>query len=367
MRRRDFISRIVGSAALWPLAARAQQPASDEARRCAHAIRGGRCGRSGSPRGISQGPAANGLDPRTKCPHRHIAGATASPTPCAICGRMVALTPDVILASPALTLAPLLHNPHVPIVFAGHRSGCRWLRRELARPGGNATGFTSSNTASAENGWNCSRRSRPRMTRAAVLRDPRIAAGIGQFGAVQAWRHRSAWRWPPSTCATPATSSAPSRRSRGSPNGGLVVFGSPGATIHRDLIITLAARHRLPAVYSARYFVAAGGLISYGPDSSTSTAARRLRRPHPQGREARRPSGAVTDQVRTGDQPEDRQGARPRNSADIARPRRRGDRISQRRYCICSRPLLARSGPSAMSAIRSLSGVKRTCAGQSRL
>ena len=123
---------------------------------------------------------------------------------------------------------------------------------------------------------------------------------------------------------------------RGS-NGGLIVTASALAIVHRDLIITLAARHRLPAVYSYRFFVTGGGLISYGPDIDRPVPARgRLRRSHPQGREAGRPAGAGADQVRVGDQPQDREGARPRCAADAARPRRRGDRVGCNLLrCIC--------------------------------
>ena len=126
-----------------------------------------------------------------------------------------------------------------------------------------------------------------------------------------------------------------------SSNGGLIVTASALAIVHRDLIITLAARHKLPAVYSDRFFV-----TSRRPDLLWARLRRpvpargRLCRSHPQGREAGRPAGAGADQVRTGDQPQDRQGARPHRSAVAARPRRRGDRIN-----------------GAMSAI----GTKRTC------
>ena len=97
----------------------------------------------------------------------------------------------------------------------------------------------------------------------------------------------------------------------GSPSGGLIVTSTGLTIINRDLISSLAARHRLPAVYSFRYFVTGGGLISYGPDPVDAVpASGRLRRSHPQGREAGRPAGAGADQVRAGDQSQDRQGAR---------------------------------------------------------
>ena len=99
--------------------------------------------------------------------------------------------------------------------------------------------------------------------------------------------------------------------------------------VHRDLIITLAARHELPAVYPFRYFVAAGGLISYGPDSIDQyrRAAGYVDRILKGEKPADLPVQAPT-KYRAGDQPQDRQGARPRNPADAARPRRRGDRMS---------------------------------------
>jgi hypothetical protein len=96
---------------------------------------------------------------------------------------------------------------------------------------------------------------------------------------------------------------------------------------HRDLIITLAARHKLPAVYYERFLVAAGGLISYGPDFFDQyRLSRRLRRSHPQGRETRRHAGADANQNQADNQSQDRKGARPRRATDAARPRRRGDR-----------------------------------------
>ena len=94
-------------------------------------------------------------------------------------------------------------------------------------------------------------------------------------------------------CATRPRSSAPSTAFARAPNGGLIVTASATAHVHRDLIVALAARHKLPAIYYDRFFVAGGGLISYGPDVCRSVPARsRLRRPHPQRREAGRPAGA---------------------------------------------------------------------------
>jgi len=106
----------------------------------------------------------------------------------------------------------------------------------------------------------------PRVTRVAVFRDTSIAAGPGQFGTVQALAPSLGVELRPIDVRDAgAIERAIAAFAQGS-NGGLIVFGSPGATIHRDLIIALAAKHRLPAVYSSRYFAASGGLISYGPD-----------------------------------------------------------------------------------------------------
>jgi hypothetical protein len=114
-----------------------------------------------------------------------------------------------------------------------------------------------------------------------------------------------------------------------SPNGGLIVLAGAPTLAHRELIITLAAKDRLPAVYSDRLFVGGGGLLSYDPDRidqyrrAAGYVDRILR-----GRQARRPAGAGADEIRAGNQHENRQGARPRRPAHAARPRRRGDRVT---------------------------------------
>ena len=104
------------------------------------------------------------------------------------------------------------------------------------------------------------------MTRAAVLRDPAIPAGIGQFGAIQAVAPSLGMEVSPVNVRDAAEIERAIAAFARSSNGGLIVTASALAIVHRDLIVTLAARHKLPAVYFERYFVAAGGLISYGPD-----------------------------------------------------------------------------------------------------
>jgi putative ABC transport system substrate-binding protein len=182
---------------------------------------------------------------------------------------LVALAPDVIVAgSGTSTVGPLLQTTRtVPIVFAVviDPVGAGFVD-SLARPGGNATGFTVFEYGMTGKWVELLKQIAPPVTRAAVLRDPTIASGIGQFAAVQA--------------VAPSLGvelSAVDVRDAGeieravtafarSSNGGLIVTGSPAAIRHRDLIIALAARLRLPAVYSYRFFVTGGGLLSYGPD-----------------------------------------------------------------------------------------------------
>ena len=182
---------------------------------------------------------------------------------------LAALAPDVILAGTGTaTVAPLLQATRtVPIVFAVviDPVGAGFVET-LARPGGNATGFTIFEYNMSGKWLELLKAIASDVRRAAVLRDPTIASGIGQFAAVQA--------------AAPSLGmelSAVDVRDAGeieravisftrSPNGGLIGTASALATRHRDLLIALAARLRLPAVYPNRYFVTGGGLISYGPD-----------------------------------------------------------------------------------------------------
>src|SRR5215468_11030991 len=182
---------------------------------------------------------------------------------------LVALAPNVILANSSAVLAALLQATRtVPIVFTAVADpvGAGYVD-SLARPGGNATGFIVYEYSIAAKWLELLKEIAPHVTRAAVLRDSAIAAGPGQFGVIQA--------------AAPSLGvdlrvadvrdageieRAITAFAQGS-NGGMIVTGSPAAIFHRDLLIALAARHRLPAVYGARLFAVAGGLISYGADA----------------------------------------------------------------------------------------------------
>jgi putative tryptophan/tyrosine transport system substrate-binding protein len=230
---------------------------------------------------------------------------------------LVALSPDVILASASAAMGALQQMTRtVPVVFVNivDPVGAGFVE-SLARPGGNATGFVIFEYALAAKWLELLKEIAPSVTRAAILRDPTIAAGIGQYAVIQA----AAPAFGVELRAVGVEDAGESERAitafARSSNSGLIVTGSPLATVHRDLIIALAARHRLPAVYPFRYFAASSGLISYGPKYNRPVPARgRLHRSHPQGREASRPSGASTDQVRACDQPQDREGAWPHSA-----------------------------------------------------
>jgi putative tryptophan/tyrosine transport system substrate-binding protein len=138
----------------------------------------------------------------------------------------------------------------------------------LARPGGNITGFTPYEYGIGAKWLEVLKQVAPSVTRAAVLRDPAITAGIGLWGAIQSVSPSFGVELRPVDVRDAGEIERAVSSFARSPNGGLILTGSALAIVHRDLIIALAARHRLPAVYYERYFAAAGGLISYGSDSA---------------------------------------------------------------------------------------------------
>ena len=137
----------------------------------------------------------------------------------------------------------------------------------LARPGGNITGFTSYEYGLGAKWLEVLKQTAPNVTRVAVIRDPAITAGIGLWGAILSVSPSFGVELRPVDVRDAGEIERVLTAFASSPNGGLIVTGSALAVMHRDLIIALAARHRLPAVYYDRYFVAAGGLISYGSNS----------------------------------------------------------------------------------------------------
>jgi len=180
---------------------------------------------------------------------------------------LAGLSPEVILANGSAAVAPLLQATRaVPIVFVvvPDPVGAGFVE-SLARPGGNATGFTPFEYGIGVKWLELLKQIAPRVTRAAVLRDASLTSGTGQFAAIQAVAPSLG------TEASPIGVSDAGEIERAvtafaRSNGGLIVTGSALTAVHRDLIVTLAARHKLPAVYNGRFCVTGGGLISYGAD-----------------------------------------------------------------------------------------------------
>ena len=180
---------------------------------------------------------------------------------------MVALAPDVILAHGNSTVGPLLEATRtVPIVFpvAADPVGAG-LVASLARPGGNVTGFMNFEWNMGGKWLELLKQIAPGVTRAAVLRDPAVGSGASQFAVIQAMAPLVRVEVTPVNMGDAGEIERAVAAFARSPNGGLIVTAGAAAVLHRDLIVTLAARYKLPAVYFERFLVAAGGLISYGP------------------------------------------------------------------------------------------------------
>jgi putative tryptophan/tyrosine transport system substrate-binding protein len=182
---------------------------------------------------------------------------------------LAASAPDVLVAGTgSVTVEPLLAATRsVPIVFVVviDPVGAGFVT-SLARPGGNATGFTMFEYGQSGKWLELLKEIAPRVTRAAVLRDPTVASGIGQFAAVQAVAPSLGIELSPIDVRDAGEIDRSVTAFAQSSNDGLIVTASALATRHRNLIIMLAAQHRLPAIYASRYFATDGGLISYGPD-----------------------------------------------------------------------------------------------------
>ena len=268
MKRREFITLLGGAAAAWPLAARAQQP--ERMRRIGVLLPGAADDAEFQTRlaAFHQGLALLGwtigrnvrIDTRWATTdaaeiRRHAA-------------ELAALAPDVILAPAATTVGPLLQATRtVPVVFPSivDPVGAGFVD-SLARPGGNATGFMNFEYSIGGKWLELLKEIAPGVTRVAILRYAATPSGVGQFGIIQSVAPSLRVEVTPVNMRdAPEIESAVAAFVR-APNGGLIVTASPLAQRHRDLIVTLAARHKLPAVYFDRVFAAAGGLISYGPD-----------------------------------------------------------------------------------------------------
>jgi putative tryptophan/tyrosine transport system substrate-binding protein len=181
---------------------------------------------------------------------------------------LVALAPEVILATGASPLGPLMQATRtVPIVFAivPDPVGAGFVD-SLSRPGGNTTGFMQAEYNLSGKWLELLKQIAPGVTRAAVLRDPAITAGIGQFAIIQSVAPAVGVEVSPVNVRDAAEIERAVTAFARTPNSGLILTASALSVVHRDLIVTLAARHKLPAVYYRRLFVIGGGLISYGAD-----------------------------------------------------------------------------------------------------
>jgi putative ABC transport system substrate-binding protein len=267
MRRRDFIKVFAGSVA-WPLAASAQQ--GERVRRVGAVFPFSENDPQSMARlaalrqGLQQLGWTDGYNLRIET--RWFTGNPDDNRRNAV--ELVALAPDLIFASGSATLGPLLQATRsIPIVFAvvPDPVGVGFVD-SLARPGGNATGFTTFESSIGVKWLEVLKQIIPGLTRVAVIRDPSIAAGIGQWGAIQGAAPSFGVELNPINVGDAGGIKRAIEAFARFSSGGLIVTGSGLALVHRDLIITLAAQHKLPAIYFERYFVAAGGLISYGPD-----------------------------------------------------------------------------------------------------
>jgi len=268
MRRREFITLLGSAAAAWPSAARAQQ--REQMRRIGVLVPSNAADADYQARhgAFLQELQRLGwtIGHNVQVDYRYGAGDVARIR--AMAEELVALAPDVIVASGTSTVGPLMQVTRtVPIVFpvASDPVGAGFVEN-LARPGGNATGFMTFEFSVAGKWLELLKQIAPSVTRVAVLRDFTNSSEVGQLGVLHAAASALSMEITPlnmrDALEVERTVAAFSRTS----NGGLIVTAGALAFVHRELIVGLAARHHLPAVYPFRYHVVAGGLLSYGPN-----------------------------------------------------------------------------------------------------
>ena len=270
MRRREFITLLGGAAAAWPVVARGQQgervrcvgilqnfPENDPVASVLNATFLKELRQSGWAVGNNIRIETRWAGNRSDDIRRHVA-------------ELVALMPDVILANGTSTLGPLLQvSRTIPIVFVQVTDpvGSGYVE-SLAKPGGNATGFSTREYGVSGKWLEVLKQIAPSVTRAGVIRNPAVRSGSGQFGAIQAVAPYLRMEVTPIDVRDPAEMERTVAAFANSPNGGLIITANGAAVVHRSLIIAMAARHKLPTVYWQRHFVEAGGLISYGDDGT---------------------------------------------------------------------------------------------------
>jgi putative tryptophan/tyrosine transport system substrate-binding protein len=273
MRRREFITLLGSATAAWPFTAHADQPIENIRR--IGVLFGGLSEDDSETKArinaLREALAALGwiegqnirIDVRWSGGHLDDVRKSAAD--------LIALTPDAILAESSGSIGPILESTRtIPIVFVNSVDpvGSGFVT-SLAHPGGNATGFMQFEYRIAGKWLELLMAVAPKISQVAVIRDPRTAPGIGQFAAIQALAPNGMGLFPVN-----AVSAEEIERGIGSfarvPNGGLIVT-SGGTAFHREIIVSLAARHRLPAIYPFRYYAIVGGLITYGPSSTDPT------------------------------------------------------------------------------------------------
>jgi putative tryptophan/tyrosine transport system substrate-binding protein len=267
LKRREFIKLLGGAAASWPLAARAQQ--RERMRRIGVLMN------STADDAVSQDRLAafvQGLQELGWTVGRNLQfdyrwGAGNAERYRTFAAELVALAPDILVTLGAPAVEALQRATRtVPIVFASVTDPVGGgLVASLARPGGNTTGFTLSEYGLSGKWVELLKEIAPRVKRTAVLRDP-VAVGIGQFAAMQAVAPSLQVELSPVDVRDAGEIERAVTVFAERPNGALIVTASAYTTIHRELIIALARRHQLPAVYPYRYYITSGGLLSYGPD-----------------------------------------------------------------------------------------------------
>jgi putative tryptophan/tyrosine transport system substrate-binding protein len=266
MERREFIAGL-GSAAAWPVAVGAQQPAM---RRIGVVMN---LAADDAEVQARLAPFLQGLQELGWTVGRNVRidyrwGGGDPDRIGKFAAELVALAPDVILASGGTTVGPLQQVTRtVPIVFVNVTDpvGSGFVA-SLGRPGGNATGFTLHEYSISGKWLELLKQIAPGVTRVVILRDAGLTSGGGQLGSLQGAAQSAGMELRPVGVREADEMERGIAAFAGMPNSGLIVTSSSFANFHRELIISLAAKYQLPAVYFARQFVAGGGLISFGPD-----------------------------------------------------------------------------------------------------
>lgn len=268
MHRREFITLLGGTVVAWPMVARAQQPErkqrigillAADADDAEFQARVGaflqELGQQGWAIGRNLRIDTRWAGTKPNDIRRHA-------------GELIALSPDVLLAHGAGAVGALLQaTRNVPIVFPvlGDPVGAGFVE-SLARPGGNVTGFMNFEFSLSGKWLELLKQIAPGVTRAAVLRDPTEGSGTSQFAAIQVMAPSLRMEVSPINLRNADEIASAVAAFARIPNGGLIATAGASTQLHRNLIVALAARHKLPAIYYERFYVAAGGLISYGPD-----------------------------------------------------------------------------------------------------